>query len=179
MLGWPVANCHRKTHYIGTHACQKGFILHTINTINNMALDWDSYISPDTSAAVPVVLAEGDYAYTVTHLRRDYHPGSARLTACPKAVITLRIDVPQGPVYIRNNLYLHRSLQWALVSFFDSLGLMQGTSMVMPWDRVVGARGWAHIGVHSYTGKDGVTHTCNVVRRYISKHEEDKYTNGR
>lgn len=64
----------------------------TDNNMNteNMILDWNDSIENDGQEFI--VLPEGDYNFTVTDFERGRFPGSAKIPACNKASLTLRVD---------------------------------------------------------------------------------------
>ena len=65
-----------------------------MNSYDNNIMDWDSAIESD--GAQFIVLPEGDYAFTVTNFERSHYPGSAKLPPCPKATLTLMVELPDG-----------------------------------------------------------------------------------
>jgi hypothetical protein len=134
---------------------------------NNGCLDWDDSIENDGQEFV--TLPEGDYDFTITNFERGRFPGGGKLPACNKATLTLRVENKEGTASIRTDLFLHKSVEWKLSAFFRSVGLKKHGEMLrrMPWDKVVGAKGRAHIVQRSYTGKDGTQRTTNDVRDFL------------
>ena len=139
---------------------------------NNVgALDWNDTIENDDNAYV--VLPEGEYRFTVAGMERDRFPGSARLPACNKAALTLEVEGPEGPVTVKTDLILHRTLEWKLAAFVRSIGLKKrGTSMVMDWKSVYGAEGRALFRPRTYQ-KDGSERQVNDVARFLDPLEDD------
>lgn len=130
-------------------------------------LEWDGTISKD--AGEYVLLPEGDYNFTVESFDRGRHPGSEKLPACNKAVLTLRIDAPEGTAKITHNLFLHSRTEGLLSAFFSCIGQKKkGEPLKMNWAAVTGATGKAKIGVHKYE-KDGEERRANEIKRFYPK----------
>ena len=133
---------------------------------NNMFLDWDDAIENDGQEFV--VLPEGDYTFTVSNFERGRFPGSAKIPPCNKATLTLNIDNDQGVATARVDLILYRTLEWKIASFFRCIGQKKhGEKVVMDWNKVVGARGRAHIKPRDYTDKNGAERQTNDVDRFL------------
>ena len=139
---------------------------------NSMIMDWNDSISSDAKEFV--TLPEGDYTFTVTGFERAHFPGSAKLPPCNKASLTLDIDNDLGIATARIDLILARSLEWKISSFFSSIGQKkQGETLKMDWDKVVGARGKAHIRPRKYTDRNGNEREANDVERFYD-YDPDK-----
>lgn len=129
-------------------------------------MNWDSYIENEGTQVI--TLPEGDYDFTVTKFERGEHPGSAKVPRCPKAILELTVEVPSGRSIVKENLLLDESVEWKLCAFFRSIGQKQhGTGITMNWDKVLGAKGRAHMIVNEWTGNDGETRTNNRVDRFL------------
>lgn len=129
-------------------------------------MNWDSYIENEGTQVI--TLPEGDYDFTVTKFERGEHPGSAKVPRCPKAILELTVEVPSGRSIVKENLLLDESVEWKLCAFFRSIGQKQhGTGITMNWDKVLGAKGRAHLIVNEWTGNDGETRTNNRVDRFL------------
>lgn len=131
----------------------------------NMIMDWEDTIENDGQEFV--VLPEGDYTFTITNFERGRFLGSAKIPPCNKATITISIDSDKGTATARFDLILYRSLEWRIASFFRCIGQKKhGEALVMNWNKVVGARGRAHIKPRSYM-KDGEERQVNDVDRFL------------
>ena len=129
-------------------------------------LRWDDVLENDGEEWI--LLPEGDYTYTVTDFERSQFPGSAKIPPCPKAILTLRVDTEQGPVTVRTDLLMYRTMDWKISAFFRSIGQKQyGVKMSMNWSTVIGSRGRAHFRPREYTTRDGRTHRVNDVERFL------------
>lgn len=137
-----------------------------MSDMTNEALGWDDEIQASDSEYT--VLDPGTYTYRVDRFERQRFDGSAKMAACPMALLTLscaNAQGAQGTVQVR--LYLSRRQMWKLTQFFKSCRLVDpatadGTSYRMPWDRVVGAVGQLELSNRVYDGK-----TYNDVKRFI------------
>ena len=134
-------------------------------SFDNNIMGWDDVIENDGQEFV--VLPEGDYTFTVSNFERGSFPGGAKIPACPKATVTLSIDNDQGVATARVDLLLYRTLEWKIAAFFRCIGQKKhGEKVAMDWNKVVGARGKAHIKPRSYT-KDGEERQVNDVERFL------------
>ena len=130
--------------------------------------DWNSTISNDGEAMEYILLPEGDYDFTVTGFEKSEHPGSAKIPPCPKAVLELTIKTASGIGTVRENLYLEEGSEWKLCAYFKCIGMRShGEKYTMNWDKVLGAKGRAHIIVDTWEGTDGVTRQNNKVKKYL------------
>ncbi len=133
---------------------------------DNRIMDWNDTISSDAKEFV--TLPEGDYMFTVTGFERAHFPGSAKIPACNKATLMLDIDNDKGIASARVDLILFRTLEWKISSFFASIGQKrQGETVTMNWDKVIGARGKAHIKPRKYTSRYGDEREVNNVEYFI------------
>lgn len=120
-------------------------------------LGWDDEIEKDTDY---ILLAEGDYSFTIESFERARHNGSEKLPACNKAIVYLKVkgrDVEsgrEGEVTIRHQLFLHSKTEGMLCAFFTGIGQRKkGERMKMNWNLVPGSTGKAKIGIREYNGR--------------------------
>ena len=137
----------------------------------NELFDWDSEIESDGQEYVTV--QPGDYAFTVTKVERQNYPGNVnnggKIPACQMALVTGSIDVPKGTATFRERLYLCKSFEWKLSSFFRCLGMKKhGEKLRMNFPGAVGKRGMAKFSVREYDGK-----TYNQIEQYYD-YDPDK-----
>lgn len=137
----------------------------------NELFDWDSEIESDGQEYVTV--QPGDYAFTVTKVERQNYPGNVnsggKIPACQMALVTGSIDVPKGTATFRERLYLCKSFEWKLSSFFRCLGMKKhGEKLRMNFPGAVGKRGMAKFGIHEHNGN-----TYNQVEQYYD-YDPDK-----
>lgn len=139
-------------------------------------LGWDDSIQKDNMEFI--TLPEGDYDFTVESFDRGRHNGSEKLPPCNKAILKIRIDAPEGEVYINHNLFLHSRVEGLLSAFFTSIGLKKkGEPLRMNWQAVPGCKGRLKLGIRHYQ-KDGEDRTINEVKQFYPK-ETSKYTAGK
>lgn len=117
---------------------------------------WDDTIQQDSTF---ILLPVGLYEFTVKRFERQRHtpnpqnPG--KLPACPKAVVSIEIETPQGKAELKHNLFLHSSTEGMLSLFFGSLGLKRkGEPLKMDWNRIIGARGVCKVGIRKYNDNE-------------------------
>ena len=133
-------------------------------------LGWEDEIEKDGSDWV--LLPEGDYDFVVTKFERARHAGSAKLPACPKAVLTLLIATPEGGTTIEHNLFLHTKTEGLLSSFFCAIGQKKHGERFKPnWSKVIGATGRCKIYVDTYTKNDGTEGQSNKVKKFYDKEQ--------
>ena len=130
----------------------------------NEGLDWNDSIESDGEF---VILPEGDYNFTVTNFERGHFPGSAKMSPCNKATLTLQVKTDKGTAIVHTDLILNRVVEWRLSSFFRCIGQKKhGERLIMDWNKVVGSRGRAHFKPRNYTDRDGNERQANDVDRF-------------
>ena len=77
---------------------------------NNAGMDWDDAIENDGQEFI--ILPEGDYNFTVTDFERGRFPGSAKMSPCNKATLTLQVKTEDGIASIRTDLILNRGVPY-------------------------------------------------------------------
>lgn len=113
-----------------------------------------------------LLLDEGDYDFTVTALERGRFPGSAKIPACNKAVLTLTVQTQKGEANAKYDLILWSSLEWKISKFFRSIGQKKpGEAFVPRWNEVVGSKGRAHFKPRKYL-KNGEERQVNGISKF-------------
>ena len=139
------------------------------------ALDWDDTIEYDGDEYITLI--PGDYDFVVEGLERAYFEGSARMPACKQVNLRIRIDSPQGPTYIKHQLFLHTRTAWTISAFFASIGqIKKGQRASMDWQKVPGSTGRCKVTNEEYNGN-----TYNKIRKFYPKEEvvpQSSYTPG-
>lgn len=141
------------------------------------AYDWNDTITKD--AEQHSLLAPGNYPFEVMGLERGRHDGSARLPACPKATLKLRVSGRDAygnecVTTITHSLFLHSTCEASLSAFFSSIGLKKkGEQLIMRWD-ITGARGFAKVIVDEYKNRDGEDRQNNKIKYFYSPEEADE-----
>lgn len=131
------------------------------NNNQGFELGWDSQIENDSPDYI--ILPEGEYDFTVKSFERGRHNGSDKVGPCPKAILTLCIDTPQGEATVRKELLLHSKLEGLLCEFFTCIGQRtHGQRVTMNWNAVPGAHGRCKIGTRVYNGNQ-----YNEVKKFL------------
>lgn len=128
---------------------------------------WNDVIENDSSFTL---LPEGEYPFEVTEMERARHPGSAKLPACNKAIVTVKIDGGElGITTCKSNLFLHSRTEGLLCAFFTAIGQRKhGEPLAMNWGKVVGSRGRCKVGIRKWIGeKDGQEHESNEIKQFL------------
>lgn len=141
--------------------------------LEGMELGWDDEITKESEF---IILPEGEYDFRVDMFERGRFDGSEKMSACNKAILTLKVMSPEGEVTIKDNLLLHSKTEWKLSEFFKSIGHKKsGEPLRMNWSLVPGSKG--RLLVEQYTGKNG--NIYNQVKRYLEpKDEQITFTPG-
>lgn len=126
-----------------------------MSTNEERAIGWDENRIQNPKESDFCELPPGDYRYEVTKLERGQHNGSEKLSACPKAIITLLVDGGElGQSRLTTNLFLHTKTMGLLCDFFVSIGLRKkGDDLVLAWNNVVGRTGMCKLDIEEYQGK--------------------------
>jgi len=137
-----------------------------MNPTEGRELGWEDTIENDSTF---VLLPEGEYDFTVTKFERGRHPGSDKLPACNKAVVTLEVNSAAGEkVELRHNLFLHTKCEGMLCAFFTAIGQRKhGEKLQMDWSKVIGSKGRVKISIRKWTSKDGNEMQSNGIKRFV------------
>lgn len=131
-------------------------------------LGWDDEITEDGIEFI--ILQPGDYNFTVKGFERQRFEGSAKMPACPMAVIDLAIIDPKTgrEVIVKRNLFLHTKTEWTIGQFFTSIGLKRKGEPFRPnWNAIAGKTGRLKLNNSEYNGK-----TYNEVETFYEAPEE-------
>ncbi len=125
---------------------------------------WDDEIEKDSDF---VLIPEGDYTFTVSGFERGRHDGSDKLPPCPKAIVKLRIDLPDGNTQeLTHNLFLHSKCEGLLSAFFVGIGQKKhGEKLRMNWNNIIGARGRCKIAIRHWKSDKGEGDS-NEIRKF-------------
>ena len=128
------------------------------------AFDWNDTIENDGEFKL---LPEGDYDFTVQSFERGRFNGSEKMSACPMAILSIRVSGPAGATTLSHNLFLHSKSEWALCAFFTAIGHRKsGEPLRMDWSKVSGSSGRCKLGVRKWMGKDGQERESNEINRF-------------
>lgn len=125
-------------------------------------LGWEDSIAKEDDF---ILLPEGDYDFTVESFERARFAGSDKVPPCNQANLKIRIDTPQGKVYINHMLLLHSKTESFVSAFFASIGQKKkGQPCTMNWQLVPGAKGRCKVFQEPYNGN-----VYNKVKRFLPK----------
>lgn len=133
-------------------------------------MGWDTAIENDGPDFEP--LPAGDYIFEVTDFQKGQHNGSPKIPPCPRADLTLKVYSQDGKknVTVHEVLFLHKSMEWKIASFFRCIGQKKhGEKLIPNWNKVVGATGCAKFYIDLYRNSQGKEYKNNKVDRYYDK----------
>lgn len=138
------------------------------NAASDGAIGWDDAICCDITEFT--VLPDGDYPFTVVKFERQHHTGSAKMPACGKSVLTIRLDGgPLGTTLVTENLFMHQRMLWKIKQFLVSIGQgKEEDKKIHPrWTEVPGSSGRCHVAVQDYQStKYGDTRQRNQITKF-------------
>ena len=116
-----------------------------------------------------VTLEPGDYDFTIESFERGRYEGGDKVPPCPRALLKIRVDTPNGSCTMNESLLLYDRMQWKLAEFFLSIGVgEEKDGKVKPnWNLVPQATGRATIELR--TDKKDPTKKYNHVKKYLPK----------
>ena len=129
---------------------------------NNAGMDWDDAIENDGQEFI--ILPEGDYNFTVTDFERGRFPGSAKMSACNKATLTLQVKTDDGIASVRTDLILNRVVESAF-PLSSAASVRRSMARGSSW---TGTRSWAAADAHTSNLAPIPTVTATSVRRTMS-----------
>lgn len=137
-------------------------------TNNDVAMSWDDIIENDNEFTV---LPEGDYDFTIVDLERKRFEGSEKMSACPKAEVSIKIydrnNQSVGSTTVKENLMLNRKMEWKLCQFFTAIGLRKhGEPLKMNWNNVKGRTGRCKVIINKYTNDKGEEKENNRIDKF-------------
>lgn len=138
-------------------------------------IGWDEEISKESDEFI--LLPAGDYDFTVSDFERARHAGSTKLPPCNKAIITLKIETPEGTAYVKHNLFLHTKTEGMLSAFFIAIGQKKhGEPLRMNWSTVIGSKGRCKVDVREWTGNDGEVRKSNEIKKFYEPSQNNTAT---
>ena len=140
---------------------------------NDIAMEWDDTIEKDSEFTL---LPEGDYDFEVLKFERGRSNGSAKMSACPMAILSIKVfnknNPKAGTTVITHNLCLNRKLEWKLCEFFTAIGdRKHGEPLKMNWAAVTGKTGRCKIIVDDYVNNKGEKKTNNKIDKFYEAAE--------
>lgn len=135
---------------------------------NNDFMGWNDEIKEDSNGFV--LLPAGVYRFQVQKIDKTIYQGNSEKIGmgCPMATVGLQIFSPNGNTSVQDNIYLKKSLEWKISSFFRSIGFKEhGKGYKMDWDKALGAEGRCKLKVETWVGRDGQEKQSNRIESYI------------
>lgn len=133
------------------------------------ALGWDTETVDNPGGDSDFrLLTPGEYQFIVTGLKRSQFNGSAKMCACPMAVVDLEMADDAGTITLPHRLYLNTKTTGLLAQFFNAIGLHKhGEPLRLDWSKIVGRQGWCRVENRVFKGTDGTDKTTNDVKRFL------------
>lgn len=118
-----------------------------------------------------VLLAPGEYPFTVDSVDFGDYNGSTKIPACGMVTVNIHVDTEQGRAFLRNNFYVCKQCAGLIVRFFKSIGeLKDGQKTFTPdWDNLKGKTGLVKTSQREYNGE-----MYNQVDRFIAPRKKPK-----
>lgn len=130
---------------------------------NDGAMGWDEEVTAESKEYT--VLPDGIYPFIIKDaIVKGKTSGKGKLPVCNMATVTITIEFEGKEIKVKDNITLHRSIEWKISQFFESLGMKQkGVPFRPDWNGIVGKTGLAKM--HAEEGSDG--NMYNKVKEYI------------
>ncbi len=141
-------------------------------------VDWDvTEADPDDgSHGGWTVLEEGYYPFTVQRFERGRFEGSAKMQACPMAVVTLAVQGANGEeARVTERMFMVERLLWKVTSLMEAVGTGRNErgKVIIDWSGLEGRGGWLKLKRRTYTGRDGEQRETNDVERFCKPEEHE------
>ena len=137
-------------------------------------MNWDDTIEHDSADFV--LLPEGEYNFEVKSFRRETFSGSAKMGACPMAVLDLEVFNADTSRRMDHNLYLNKKTEGLLCEFFRAIGQRKhGEPLRMNWAKVPGSKGRCKIIQKELesTKKLGEKFLVNNIKKFLDPEPEE------
>lgn len=136
---------------------------------NDVAMGWEDTIENDSEF---IILPEGTYDFEILGFERKRFEGSAKMSPCPKAELSVKLTSNQGSTTVKENLLLNRKMEWKLCQFFTAIGLRKhGEPLRMNWNQVTGRKGKCKVIVNKYINDKGEEKENNRIDRFLEPNE--------
>jgi hypothetical protein len=143
-------------------------------------MDWNDAVENDGQEFT--LLPAGEYPFRVAKFERARYKGSDKIPPCNEAKLTLDVGDAEKSTTTAVRLFLVKSQEWKLASFFRSIGARKhGERMVMDWNKVIGATGTCKVKVRKWTGTGdnaGKEYEGNEVDKFLDPVEQPAETVG-
>ena len=118
-----------------------------------------------------VLLAPGEYEFTVDSVDFGDFNGSDKIPACGKVTVNIHVDTDKGKAFLNNNFYVCKEAAGMIAAFFKCIGMIkEGQKTFSPdWDHIKGKKGIVKTSQREYKGN-----MYNQVDRFIAPRKETK-----
>lgn len=118
-----------------------------------------------------VLLAPGEYEFTVDSVDFGDFNGSDKIPACGKVTVNIHVDTDKGKAFLNNNFYVCKEAAGMIAAFFKCIGMIkEGQKTFSPdWDHIKGKKGIVKTSQREYKGN-----MYNQVDRFIAPRKDTK-----
>lgn len=118
-----------------------------------------------------VLLAPGEYEFTVDSVDFGDYNGSDKIPACGKVTVNIHVDTDKGKAFLNNNFYVCKEAAGMIAAFFKCIGMIkEGQKTFSPdWDHIKGKKGIVKTSQREYKGN-----MYNQVDRFIAPRKDTK-----
>ena len=118
-----------------------------------------------------VLLAPGEYEFTVDSVDFGDFNGSDKIPACGKVTVNIHVDTDKGKAFLNNNFYVCKEAAGMIAAFFKCIGLIkEGQKTFSPdWDHIKGKKGIVKTSQREYKGN-----MYNQVDRFVAPRKDTK-----
>ena len=118
-----------------------------------------------------VLLAPGEYEFTVDSVDFGDFNGSDKIPACGKVTVNIHVDTDKGKAFLNNNFYVCKEAAGMIAAFFKCIGLIkEGQKTFSPdWDHIKGKKGIVKTSQREYKGN-----MYNQVDRFVAPKKDTK-----
>lgn len=118
-----------------------------------------------------VLLAPGEYGFTVDSVDFGDFNGSDKIPACGKVTVNIHVDTDKGKAFLNDNFYVCKEAAGMIAAFFKCIGMIkEGQKTFSPdWDHIKGKKGIVKTSQREYKGK-----MYNQVDRFIAPRKDTK-----
>ena len=118
-----------------------------------------------------VLLAPGEYEFTVDSVDFGDYNGSDKIPACGKVTVNIHVDTDKGRAFLNNNFYVCKEAAGLIAAFFKCIGMIkEGQKTFSPdWDHIKGKKGIVKTSQREYKGN-----MYNQVDRFVAPRKDTK-----
>jgi len=118
-----------------------------------------------------VLLAPGEYEFTVDSVDFGDFNGSDKIPACGKVTVNIHVDTDKGRAFLNNNFYVCKEAAGMIAAFFKCIGMIkEGQKTFTPdWDHIKGKKGIVKTSQREYKGN-----MYNQVDRFVAPRKDTK-----